>query len=112
MPSAQNRRRSPARGPLGLEIPTLLAAVGMPEADNDDRYRAHEAARRHLHAALFGILPEVGYLVEADPADTPGALTVRAGRISRPTTLVADITRILAVLHAAAETTEDPGLSP
>ncbi|MFJ4563886.1 hypothetical protein ACIP4U_09240 [Streptomyces caelestis] len=26
--------------------------------------RAHEAARRHLHAAVFGISTELGYLVE------------------------------------------------
>lgn len=41
MPSAQFRRRSPARGPLALEIRTLLAAAGLPEADSDDRDRAH-----------------------------------------------------------------------
>lgn len=153
MPSAQHRRRSPTRGPLGLEIRTLLAAAGLPEADNDDRYRAHgvvvtdsgesvgvewftsrslrraaadeqlrgwpmatadrthEAARRHLHAALFGILSEVGYLVEADPTGAPGALTVRAGRISTPTTLVADIRRILADLHDAEERPDGPDLS-
>jgi len=152
--SAEHRRRPPIRGPLGLEIRTLLAAAGLPEADNDDRYRAHgvvvtdsgesvgvewftsrslrraaadeqlrgwpmatadrahEAARRHLHAALFGILSEVGYLVEAGPADTPGALTVQVGRISAPTTLVADIKRILADPHDATESTEGPDLSP
>jgi len=151
--SPQNRRRSPTRGPLGLEIRTILAAAGLPEADNDDRYRAHgvvvtdsgesvgvewftsrslrraaadeqlrgwpmaaadrahEAARRHLHAALFGILSEVGYLVEADPADAPGALTVRASRISTQTTLAADIRRILADLHEVTESTEGPGPS-
>ena len=120
MTSAQHRRRPPARGPLGLEIRTLLAAAGLPEADDNDRYRsygvvvtdriesvtvewfvsrslrraaadeqlrglpmaaadrAHEAARRHLHAALFGILSEVGYLAESNQA---GALTVRASRV-------------------------------
>jgi hypothetical protein len=134
--SAQHRRQPPGRGPLRLEIRTLLVAAGLPEADNDDRYRAHgvlvtdrgesvgvewfvsrslrragadeqlrgwpmgaadraqEGARRHLHAALFGILTEVGYLVEADPPDTPGALSVRAGRISTPATWAADIRRI------------------
>jgi hypothetical protein len=74
--------------------------------------RAQEAARRHLHAALFGILTEVGYLVEADPPDTPGALSVRAGRVSTPTTLAADIRRILADLHGVADASEDPGMSP
>lgn len=139
---------------MGLEIRTLLAAAGLPEADSDDRYRAHgvvvtdsgesvgvewfasrslrraaaheqlrgcpmeaadrahEAARRHLHAALFGILSELGYLVEADPTDTPGALTVRAGQISTSTTLAADIRRILADLPDATESTERPGESP
>lgn len=153
MTSAQHRRQPSSRGPLRLEIRTLLAAAGLPEADNDDRYRAHgvlvtdrgesvgvewfvsrslrraaadeqlrgwpmgmadraqEAARRHLHAALFGILTEVGYLVDADPADTPGALSVRAGRVSTPTTLAADIRRILADLGGAAESSEDPGPS-
>jgi hypothetical protein len=118
--SAQHRRQPPGRGPLRLEIRTLLVAAGLPEADNDDRYRAHgvlvtdrgesvgvewfvsrslrragadeqlrgwpmgaadraqEGARRHLHAALFRILTEVGYLVEADPPDSLGALSVRA----------------------------------
>ncbi len=74
--------------------------------------RAHEAARRHVHAALFGILSEVGYLVEAGPADALGALTVRAGRISTPTTLTADIKRILADLHDNPEGPRVPGLSP
>jgi hypothetical protein len=73
---------------------------GWPMAAAD---RAHEAARRHLHMALFGILSEVGYLVEANPADIPGALTVRASRFSGPTTLVADIRRMLADPHDAAE---------
>ncbi|MDQ0761491.1 hypothetical protein [Streptomyces canus] len=137
-----------------MEIRTLLAAAGLPEAGNDDRYRAHgfvvtdsgesvgvewftsrslrraaadeqlrgwpmaaadrahETARRHLHAALFGILSEVGYLVEAYPADTPGALTVRAGPVSTPATLAADIRRILADLGGPAQSTEDPGLFP
>jgi hypothetical protein len=148
------RRRPPARGPLALEIRTLLAAAGLTEADSDDRYRAHgvvvtdrgesvgvewftsrslrraaadeqlrgrpmgaadrahEAARRHLHAAVFGILSEVGFLVEADPADTPGALTVRAGRISTPTTLAADIKRILADLRGVPDDTEEPRPAP
>ncbi|MCX4906291.1 transposase [Streptomyces sp. NBC_00878] len=39
--SAQHRRRSPSRGPLGLEIRTILATTGPPEADSDDRYRTH-----------------------------------------------------------------------
>lgn len=153
MSSAHYRRRSPTRGPLTLEIRTLLAAAGLPEADSDDRHRAHgilvtdhgesvgvewfvsrslrraaadeqlqgwpmggadrahEAARRHLHAALFGILSEMGYLVETDPADSPGALTVRAGKLSTPTTLATDIKRILAELHGAAEAKEGPDLS-
>ncbi|MGQ4363559.1 hypothetical protein [Streptomyces sp. SAS_272] len=131
-----------------------MAAAGLPEADTDDRYRAHgmmvtdrgdsvgvewftsrslrraaadeqlrgwpmgaadrahEAARRHLHAALFGILSEVGYLVEADSTDTPGALTVRVGLISTPTVLAADIRRILADLRGSAESAEGPDLSP
>ncbi|MGW0828794.1 hypothetical protein [Streptomyces sp. NPDC002845] len=131
-----------------------MAAAGLPEADTDDRYRAHgmmvtdrgdsvgvewftsrslrraaadeqlrgwsmgaadrahEAARRHLHAALFGILSEVGHLVEADPADIPGALIVRVGRISTPASLAADIRRILADLRGSAESSEGPGLSP
>ncbi|MFI1734072.1 hypothetical protein ACH40E_33640 [Streptomyces acidicola] len=139
---------------MALEIRTLLAAAGLPEADSDDRYRAHgmvvtdrgesvgvewftsrslrrtaadeqlrgwpmgaadrahEAARRHLHAAVFGILSEVGYLVEADPADTPGALTVRAGQIPTPTTLAADIRRILADLRSVHEGPEEPGPTP
>ncbi|WP_151478277.1 hypothetical protein [Streptomyces albicerus] len=139
---------------MGLEIRTLLAATGLPEADDNDRYRAHgvvvtdlgesvsvewfvsrslrrtaadeqlrglpmavadrahEAARRHLHAALFGILSEVGYLVETDPAGTTSALSVRAGRVSMPTTLVADIKRILADLHDSQEGTEGSGPSP
>ncbi|MGW6742532.1 hypothetical protein ACWGDX_17730 [Streptomyces sp. NPDC055025] len=154
MTSAQHRRRPATRGPLGLEIRTLLAAAGLPEADNDDHYRAHgvvvtdsgetvgvewltsrslrraatdeqlrdwpmaaadralEAARRHLHAAVFGIPSEVGYLVEADPANSPGAPIVRVGRFSTPTALVADIRRILADLHDAAESTEEPGQPP
>ena len=153
MTSAQHRRQPPSRGPLRLEIRTLLAAAGLPEADNDDRYRAHgvlvtergesvgvewfvsrslrraaadeqlrgwpmataaraqEAARRHLHAALFGILTEIGYLVEADPPDTPGALSVRAGRVITPATLAADIRRILADLRGPADSSEGPGLS-
>ncbi|MGW0565999.1 hypothetical protein [Streptomyces tauricus] len=139
---------------MAAEIRTLLASAGLPEADSDDRYRAHgvvvtdnsesvgvewftsrslrraaadeqlrgwpmgaadrahEAARRHLHAAMFGILSEVGFLVEADPADTPGALTVRAGRVSTPTMLAADIRRILADIHTTTDTTEDPDTSP
>lgn len=154
MPSTQHRLQPPARGPLRLEIRTLLAAAGLPEADSDDRYRAHgvlvtdrgesvgvewfvsrslrraaadeqlrgwpmgtadraqEAARRHLHAALFGILTELGYLVEADPPDTPGALSVRAGRVSTPTTLTADIRRILADLRGVGDSSEDSGSSP
>ncbi|WP_416981490.1 hypothetical protein [Streptomyces sp. T028] len=133
---------------MGLEIRTILAAAGLPEADDNDRYRsygvavtdrdesvdvewfvsrslrraaadeqlrglpmaaadrAHEAARRHLHAALFGILSEVGYLVESDPA---GALAVRAGRVPAPTTLAADIRRILTDLHDAPKRKGDPG---
>ncbi|MFH8467703.1 hypothetical protein [Streptomyces sp. NPDC017991] len=78
---------------------------GWPMGEAD---RAHEAARRHLHAALFGILSEVGYLVEADLADSPGALTVRAGRVSTTTTLATDIKRILADLHDSAETKKGP----
>lgn len=74
--------------------------------------RAYEAARRHLHAAMFGILSEVGFLVEADPTGTPGALTVRAGRISTPTTLVADIKRILADLRGVPEDSGEPGPAP
>ncbi|WP_141311948.1 hypothetical protein [Streptomyces spinoverrucosus] len=74
--------------------------------------RAQEAARRHLHAALFGILSEVGYLVEADPADTPGALSVRVGRVSTPATLTEDIRRMLADLRGAADSSEESGLSP
>ncbi|MFI6547160.1 hypothetical protein ACIBO9_28320 [Streptomyces prunicolor] len=74
--------------------------------------RAQEAARRHLHAALFGTLTEVGYLVEADPPGTPGALSVRASRISTPTTLAADIGRILADLHGIEDSSEHSGLSP
>ncbi len=152
MPSAQHRLQPPPRGPLRLEIRTLLAAAGLPEADSDDRYRAHgvlvtdrgesvgvewftsrslrraaadeqlrgwslgaadraqEAARRHLHAALFGILTEMGYLVEADPPDTPGALSVRAGRVVTPATLAADIRRILADLRGVADNSEGSGL--
>ncbi|MDF3141356.1 MULTISPECIES: hypothetical protein [unclassified Streptomyces] len=136
---------------MGLEIRTLLAAAGLPEADDNDRYRsygvavtdrdesmgvewfvsrslrrtaadeqlrglpmaaadrAHEAARRHLHAALFGILSEVGYLVETDPA---GALTVRAARVPTPTNLAADIKRILAGLRETPKGIEDPGPTP
>ncbi|WP_328494657.1 hypothetical protein OHS59_19360 [Streptomyces sp. NBC_00414] len=78
---------------------------GWPMSEAD---RAHEAARRHLHAALFGLLSEVGYLVEADLADSPGALTVRAGRVSTTTTLATDIKRILAELHDSAETKKRP----
>ncbi|WP_405775338.1 hypothetical protein [Streptomyces sp. NBC_01538] len=63
---------------------------GLPMAAAD---HAHEAAGHHLHAALFGKLSEVGYLVETDPA---GALTVRAGCVPTPTNLAADIKRILA----------------
>lgn len=74
--------------------------------------RAHEAVRRHLHGALFGILAEVGYLVEADPADTPGALSVRAGRVATPATLAADIRRILADLHGVADSSDDSGPAP
>lgn len=153
MTSAQHRRRPSSHGPLRLEIRTLLAAAGLPEADNDDRYRAHgvlvtdrgesvgvewftsrslrraaadeqlrgwpmgaadrahEAARRHIHAALFGILTEAGYLVEADPPDTPGALSVRAGRVSTPATLAADIRRILAGRRGPADSSQDPGTS-
>ncbi|MEU7365987.1 hypothetical protein AB0B92_10410 [Streptomyces hygroscopicus] len=149
MTSAQHRRRPPHRGPLVLEIRTLLAAAGLPEANNSDRYRAHgvvvtdlgesvrvewfvsrslrrtaadeqmrglpiatadrahESARRHLHAALFGILSEVGYLVETHPSDALGALSVRVGRVSTPTTLVADLKRMLAELRDHWEETED-----
>jgi len=145
----QHRRRPPTRGPLRLEIRTLLAAAGLPESHDNDRYRshgvvvtdrgetvgvewfvsralrrvtadeqlrglplaaadrAHEAVRRHLHAAMFGILSEIGYLVETDPADSAGTLAVRAGRIPTPATLVAGIKRILADLHGAPEHRED-----
>ncbi|WP_128375195.1 hypothetical protein [Streptomyces cavernae] len=82
---------------------------GLPMAAAD---RAHEAARRHLHAALFGILSEVGYLVETDPAGAMSALSVRAGRVSMPTTLVADVKRILADLHDPQAGSEGSGLSP
>lgn len=58
------------------------------------------------------ILSEVGYLVEADPADTPGALSVRAGRVSTPATLAEDIRRMLADLRGAADSSEESGLSP
>ncbi|MFJ3209179.1 hypothetical protein [Streptomyces flaveolus] len=154
MTSSQHRRRPPHRGPLGLEIQTLLAAVGLPEADDSDRYRAHgvvvtdlgesvrvewfvsrslrrtaadeqmrglpmapadrahEAARRHLHAALFGILSEVGYLVETRPADALGALSVHAGQVSTPTTLAADLKRMLAELNDHREGTEGSPRSP
>ncbi|WP_329311042.1 hypothetical protein [Streptomyces sp. NBC_01262] len=71
---------------------------------------AHESARRHLHAALSGILSEAGYLVEAERVDMTGALIVHAKRSSGPTTLAADIKRILADLHASTD--DERGSAP
>ncbi|MGW5658379.1 hypothetical protein [Streptomyces humi] len=77
-----------------------------------DAERAHEAARRHLHAALFGLLTEAGYLVEATEAGVPSALIVRVGRVSTPVTLIADIRRILADLPHERDAAEGTDPSP
>ncbi|WP_329317058.1 hypothetical protein [Streptomyces sp. NBC_01262] len=71
---------------------------------------AHESARRHLHAALSGILSEAGYLVDAERVDTTGALVVHAKRTSAPAKLAADIKRILADLRAG--TGDEEGSAP
>ncbi|TJZ99983.1 hypothetical protein [Actinacidiphila oryziradicis] len=80
---------------------------GLPMAAAD---RAHESARRHLHAALSAILTEAGYVVEAERVGMTGALVVHAKRGSAATVLAADIKRILADLHTGAE--EDGGPAP
>jgi hypothetical protein len=70
--------------------------------------RTHESARRHLHAALSGILSEAGYLVEAERTESTGAVVVHAKRGTASATLAADIKRILAELRASADDEEGP----
>lgn len=69
--------------------------------------RAHEAARRHLHGALVGILADAGYAVHEQSMPGGDALTVEVLRGGGPTTLAADVRRIIAHLESAG-----PGQEP
>lgn len=74
--------------------------------------REHESARRHLHSAVFALLSDAGYTIDTQPLDGTGALTVYGRRGAGPTTLAADLRRIIADLQSPHNGSGDPPHEP
>jgi hypothetical protein len=69
---------------------------------------AHESARRHLHGAVFALLIDAGYRIDSEHVNGTGGLLVHAQRNGDPTTLAADLRRIIADLQPPRTDTSEP----